>query len=89
MTKAAGNMSTLNEVSCQAVSKVICQAPERNTRPTCEATIDALFATAAEQMKDDGDKATLEGLRKLVKQVEIDMYRPKPRYLDAFFFPNK
>jgi len=28
-------------------------------------------------------------LRKCVAQVEEDMYRTKPRYMDAFFFPNK
>ena len=40
-------------------------------------------------MQIDHDKKVLEGLRKLVHQVEIDLYRPKPRFLDAFFFPNK
>jgi phosphatidylserine/phosphatidylglycerophosphate/cardiolipin synthase-like enzyme len=40
-------------------------------------------------MNNEEDKKVLEGLRKLVRQVEVDLYRPKPRYLDAFFFPNK
>lgn len=40
-------------------------------------------------MKDEHDKKVLEGLQKLVHQVEEDLLRPKPRYLDAFFFPNK
>lgn len=39
-------------------------------------------------MKSDEDKAVVDGLRKLIKQVEEDLYCPKPRYLDAFFFPN-
>ena len=40
-------------------------------------------------MKDAGDKEVLENLRKCLGQVEEDLYKPKPRYLDAFFFPNK
>ena len=51
--------------------------------------MDTLFEHAASQMQHDEDKKVLEGLRKLVRQVEVDLYRPKPRYLDAFFFPNK
>ena len=40
-------------------------------------------------MKDDEDKATLGNLRKFIGMVEEDLYTPKPRYLDAFFFPNE
>ena len=40
-------------------------------------------------MSDDGDKEVLANLRKHVAQVAQDLYRPKPRYLDAFFFPNR
>lgn len=40
-------------------------------------------------MKDEDDKKTLANLRKCVHQVEEDMYRCKPKYIDCFFFPNK
>ena len=40
-------------------------------------------------MKDAHDKEVLQNLRKLVGQVEEDLYKPKPRYMDAFFFPEK
>ena len=40
-------------------------------------------------MGDDTDKEVLANLRKHVNQVTFDLYRPKPRYLDAFFFPNR
>ena len=40
-------------------------------------------------MKDDGDKAVLEALRKYIAIVDEDLLTPKPKYLDAFFFPNE
>lgn len=40
-------------------------------------------------MKTDEDKAILEGLKKYVAVAEDDLYTTKPRYLDAFFFPNE
>lgn len=40
-------------------------------------------------MSSDADKEVLANLRKHVAQLEIDLYRPKPRYIDAFFFPNR
>ena len=39
-------------------------------------------------MESDADKEVLANLRKHVAQVSDDLYRPKPRYMDAFFFPN-
>ena len=39
-------------------------------------------------MKDGNSKKTLEGLRGALKQVEDDLYNPKPRYLEALFFPD-
>lgn len=40
-------------------------------------------------MKDDHDKEVLASLKKYINLVEEDLYQPKPRYLDAFFFPNE
>lgn len=48
-----------------------------------------LFDVAASQMKDDADKAVVENLRKYITMVDLDLYEPKPRYLDAMFFPNE
>ena len=48
-----------------------------------------MFDVAASKLKDDEDKAVVESLRKYVAMVEEDLYAPKPRYLDAMFFPNE
>jgi len=40
-------------------------------------------------MKDDHDKAVLQSLEKYLNIVSEDLLNPKPRYLDAFFFPNE
>mmetsp|Transcript_33640 Transcript_33640/g.45234 ORF Transcript_33640/g.45234 Transcript_33640/m.45234 type:complete len:147 (+) Transcript_33640:220-660(+) len=40
-------------------------------------------------MKDDKDKEVLDNLRKHINQVEVDLYAAKPKFMDAFFFPNK
>ena len=39
-------------------------------------------------MKDNHDKEVLRGLRKLLAAAEEDLLQPKPRYMDAFFFPD-
>ena len=43
---------------------------------------------AENKISNDADKDIVKGLRKLVAQVEEDLYDCKPRYIDAFFFPN-
>lgn len=73
----------------RALSNALCKLPDRQHREVPAWAMDALFATAAEKMKNDDDKKVLENLRKCVGQLEEDLYRPKPRYMDAFFFPNK
>ena len=40
-------------------------------------------------MKDESDRAILEGLQKYVQLTQEDLLTTKPRYLDAFFFPNE
>ena len=39
-------------------------------------------------MESEHDKKVLAGLRQMLGQVELDLYRPQPRFQDAFFFPN-
>lgn len=63
--------------------------PNRFQKPAIQGVVDKLFEVASSKMKDDHDKAVLEGLRKYVAAVEEDLYQPKPRFIDAFFFPNE
>ena len=51
--------------------------------------MEKLFEVASSKMKDDHDKAVLEGLKKYVAIAQDDLLNPKPRYIDAFFFPNE
>ena len=64
--KAAGNVSDVGELTCEAVSKILVQAPERWERETCQEIVDSLFKHAGAQLKDDHDKKVLEGLKKLI-----------------------
>lgn len=89
IVKDAGDLAKVEEVTLESVHKDFLKMPGRSDRHTLNATLDTLFGAAAEQMKDEHDKSVLEGLRKLVHRMETDLYDPKPRYIDAFFFPNK
>ena len=62
---------------------------QRQSKDVISSVIGKLFEIASSKMKDDHDKKVLEGLRKYVSIVEEDLYTPKPRYMDAFFFPNE
>jgi phosphatidylserine/phosphatidylglycerophosphate/cardiolipin synthase-like enzyme len=79
------------ELDLQDLSRTLVKmAPsDRTDRESISQTIDVLFKLADEKLKDGDDKEVVANLRKLVGQVEQDLYKPKPRYLDAFFFPNK
>jgi len=61
--------------------------PDRNNKEVIAQIIGKLFDIAGSKMKDDSDKAVLEGLRKYVSMVDEDLLAPKPKYMDAFFFP--
>lgn len=78
-----------DEQDISAVSRAISKMPGRNNRDTIESTISHLFDIASSKMTSDEDKEVLNNLRQHVAQVEDDLYRPKPRYIDAFFFPNQ
>mmetsp|Transcript_40703 Transcript_40703/g.62125 ORF Transcript_40703/g.62125 Transcript_40703/m.62125 type:complete len:147 (+) Transcript_40703:226-666(+) len=39
-------------------------------------------------MESEKDKKILAGLRQMVRELETSLYRPQPRYQDAFFFPS-
>jgi len=81
------NMSA-EQAHLEGLSRVLCKMPGRNDRETIEQTIDVLFEVALSKMGSDSDKEVVSNLRKHVAQVAFDLYRPKPRFLDAFFFPN-
>ena len=61
--------------------------PDRNNKEVISQIIGKLFDIAGSKMKDDSDKAVLEGLRKYLSMVDEDLLAPKPKYMDAFFFP--
>lgn len=84
-----GPALSATDMDLRAVSQQLCKMPQRQDRATCSMTFDVLFESAASKMKDEHSKEVLANLRKLVAAAEEDLYRPKPRYLDAFFFPNK
>ena len=71
------------------LSKTLKTMPQRNNREQISKVVCKLFDVASSQLKDDGDKAVLESLRKYIAFVEEDLYDPKPRYLDTMFFPNE
>ena len=77
------------EAHLDQLSRTLAKMPGRQNRDTIEQTVDVLFEVAASKMSADADKEVLANLRKHVAQVAEDLYRPKPRYIDAFFFPNK
>lgn len=80
---------SLSDLDANDLSRSINKMPERNDRKTIEQTVDVLFEQAASKADSDDTKELLSNLRKLVGKVEEDLYRPKAKYLDAFFFPNK
>ena len=79
------------EVDLQALSRnLVKMSPhDKQDRASIESIMSCLFEQAEGKMKDAHDKEVLQNLRKLVGQVEEDLYKPKPRYMDAFFFPEK
>ena len=86
---ANSNNMGASEPDLDQLSRTIAKMPGRQDRNVIEQTIDQLFEVAASKMSADGDKEILANLRKHLNQVEDDLYRPKPRYMDAFFFPNR
>lgn len=77
------------EIDVQDFSRVLVKMPNRTNKDNITAVLNKLFEVAGGKMKDEHDKKVLEGLRKYVSIVEEDLYQPKPRYMDAFFFPNE
>ena len=77
------------DIDLNDFSRILTKMPNKNSKETIRAVVDKLFEVASSKMKDDHDKAVLEGLKKYITLAEEDLYQPKPRYLDAFFFPNE
>ena len=75
------------EINLGDLSRILTKMPQRNNKDVIGSIVSKLFDIADAKMKDEHDKEVLAGLRKYVAMVEEDLYQPKPRYLDAFFFP--
>lgn len=63
--------------------------PQKNEKENIQKVIHKLFEIAEEKIKDDKDKEVIQGLQQLVNQAEDDLFVGKPRYIDAFFFPDE
>ena len=70
-------------------SRILTKMPNRNSRDVIDKIKEKLFEIAESKMKDEADKAVLRALHKYVNMVDEDLLVPKPRYIDAFFFPNE
>jgi hypothetical protein len=78
-----------NDIDMIDFSRILTKMPQRNNKDVINQIVGKLFDIASAKMNDEHDKAVLEGLRKYINIVEDDLLIPKPRYLDAFFFPNE
>jgi len=63
--------------------------PDRFKEQACSDTVSKAFDIAMKKMKLGEDKEILKGLRQMIQELEHDLYRPKARFQDAFFFPSK
>ena len=72
----------------QDFNRLLDRMPGRFDRDNIESTVDCCFSIAASKMENDNDKQVLVGLRAMLRELEFNMYRPQPRFQDAFFFPN-
>lgn len=63
--------------------------PYRQEEETTQHVLAKLFAIAKDKLKDEDSKEVMENLEKAVLLTSKDLTRPKPRFLDAMFFPNE
>lgn len=77
------------ELNLSDLSRILHKMPQRQNKEIITGTIDKLFDVAASKLHGDHEKSVLKNLRILVKTVEEDLLQAKPRYQDAFFFPNE
>ena len=77
-----------NEADLQDLGRILNKMYGKHEKHNIESTVDHMFKIAQEKMESDHDKKVLVGLRQMVRELEHNLYRPQPRYQDAFFFPN-
>lgn len=77
------------QIDMQDFSRILTKMPFKHHKENVNAVISKLFDIAGGKLKDDHDKAVVEGLKQYVLAAQTDLLQPKPRYLDAFFFPNE
>ena len=84
-----GNTLEAKTIDLNDFSRIISKMPNRNSKDVVNSVVSKLFEVAAAKITDEHDKAIVLGLQKYVAAVQEDLLQPKPRYLDAFFFPNE
>jgi phosphatidylserine/phosphatidylglycerophosphate/cardiolipin synthase-like enzyme len=76
------------EADLTDLSRIITKVQDKHKQETVQTVIDHIFTLARDKMESEHDKKVLAGLRQMLGQVELDLYRPQARFQDAFFFPN-
>ena len=79
----------VTDANLQSLSRIIMKMPQKSDPANVNKVVSALFEIASTKLCNDSDKAVLYGLQAYIQQVEIELLMPKPRYIDAFFFPNE
>ena len=62
--------------------------PDKTSDEVCDQTTELLFDIAGSKIKSEKDKEILENLHAHISTLTDALYNPKPRYIDAMFFPN-
>ena len=70
-------------------NKIVAKTRCNHLPQVIDGTIQRLFQSAAEKMKDAEDKEVLSNLFDLVIAAQGQLVTPKPRYMDTMFFPNE
>ena len=69
---------SVGKVDLLAVSTEIVKMEGRFDRVAISQTIDVFFESAHGLVSDEHSKVVIQNLRKLILQVEVDLYSPKP-----------
>ncbi len=69
---------SVGKVDLLAVSTEIVKMEGRFDRVAISQTIDVLFESAHGLVSDEHSKVVIKNLRKLILQVEVDLYSPSP-----------
>jgi hypothetical protein len=84
-----GKKLETDECNMGDLSRTLTKMPYRQEPETIGHVMDKLFKIAGDKISNESDKTVLEGLKKMVLLANQDMVIPKPRFLDAMFFPSE